>query len=105
MSIEDGNVENFELEILQLEEEDGSIVDAIVIADMEMDGQCYVALQVFDEDSTPEELEIILAKLSPDPNDEDFEIVEFLDEGEEFDKVAAAFEEAFESVEEENGEE
>jgi uncharacterized protein YozE (UPF0346 family) len=98
MDIEDNDMEDSELEIMQLEEEDGSIVDAAVIADMELDDQYYVALQIFDEDSVPEELEVTLAKITPDPDDDDFEIVEFLEEGEEFDKVAAAFDESFKAA-------
>ena len=96
MSVKD--YEDDELEILQVEDEDGNLVDCGVIADLEMDGQHYAALQMFDDDSVPEELEVILCKISPDPDDEDFEIVEFLDEGEEFDKVAAAFDASFEAM-------
>ena len=81
-------VENndFEADILTLTDEDGVDSDFAVIGEMELDGNNYLALVPNDEDGD----EFVILKLAVDENGK--EMLVTIDDDDEFDKVADAFE-------------
>lgn len=77
---------DFEADILTLTDEEGVERNFAVIGDLELDGNNYLAL--VPEDS--EEDEYIVLKIAVDENGEEMLIT--VDDDDEFDKVADAFE-------------
>lgn len=76
----------FEADILTLTDEDGVEKDFAVIGDMELDGNNYLALVPADEEGD----EFVILKLAVDEDGN--EMLVTIDDDEEFDKVADAFE-------------
>ena len=76
----------YEADILTLTDEDGVEKDYEVIGDMEIDGNNYLALVPSDEDGD----EFIILKLATDEDGN--EMLVTIDDDDEFDKVADAFE-------------
>ena len=80
------DMNEYEADILTLTDEDGVEKDYEVIGDMEIDGNNYLALVPADEDGD----EFIILKLAVDENGN--EMLVTIDDDDEFDKVADAFE-------------
>ena len=81
--------EGLDADILTLTDEDGVEKDFAVIGDMELDGNNYLALVPNDEDGD----EFVILKLAIDENGN--EMLVTIDDDDEFDKVADAFEDVF----------
>lgn len=81
-------VENneFEADILTLTDEDGVEKDFAVIGDLEIDGNNYLALVPNDEEGD----EFVILKIAVDEDGN--EMLVTIDDDDEFDKVADAFE-------------
>ncbi len=77
---------DFEADILTLTDEDGVEKDFAVIGDMELDGNNYLALVPNDEEGD----EFVILKLAVDEDGN--EMLVTIDDDDEFDKVADAFE-------------
>ena len=87
--------ENYEVEVYTLTDEDGTETEYELIGSMDIDGQSYVALIPYEEEtdgakSEDEELGFIVLRVESEDGEEVFVSIE--DEA-EFDKVASAFEE------------
>ncbi len=78
--------EEFEADILTLTDEEGVEKNFAVIGDMELDGNNYLALVPEDEEGD----EFVILKLAID--EEGHEMLVTIDDDDEFDKVADAFE-------------
>lgn len=76
----------FEADVLTLTDEEGVEKDFAVIGDMELDGSNYLALVPVDEEGD----EFVILKLAVDEDGN--EMLVTIDDDEEFDKVADAFE-------------
>ena len=79
----------FEQEIFTLTDEEGNESDFELIGNMEIDGLTYVALIPVEGD----EDEYVILKLTEDENGD--EILVTIDDDDEFDKAADAFEDEF----------
>ena len=77
---------DFEADIITLTDEEGKEIDFEVIGDMEIDGNVYLALVPRDEDGDA----FVILKVTQDENGEDMLVT--IDDDDEFDKVADAFE-------------
>ena len=85
--------ENFdmdEVEIYTLTEEDGTESDFELIGRLDIDGQTYVALiPVEEEESESDEYEFVVLRVEDENGEETFVTIE---DDEEFDRIADAFE-------------
>ena len=81
--------ENFEYDVFTLTDEEGNESQLELLGKLELEGCMYVALIPFEG----EDDEYVILKISTD--DEGNEILLTIDEDEEFDKVADAFEDSF----------
>lgn len=87
------NMENMENEALfTLTDEDGNESQFALIGQLELDGQEYLALIPADSDNDNED-EYVVLKITVDENGE--EILVTIDDDDEFDRVADAFEDQF----------
>lgn len=83
-----------EEEIFTLTDEEGNESQFALIGELELDGQEYLALIPADaEQGSEEEDEYVILKVTADENGE--EILVTIDDDEEFDRVADAFEDRF----------
>lgn len=80
---------DFETEVFTLTDDEGNESQFELIGNLEIDGNTYVALIPVDGD----EEEYVVLKVIEDPNGE--EILITIDDDDEFDKVADAFEDEF----------
>ncbi len=80
---------DFEEEVFTLTDEEGNESDFEFIGRIELDGNMYVALIPTDGDDE----EYVILKVETDENGEEFLIT--IEDDEEFDKVADAFEDEF----------
>ena len=79
--------------IFTLTDEEGNESQFALVGEMEMDGQEYLALIPVDTTDGGEEDEYVILKVTTDENGE--EILITIDDDEEFDRVADAFEDRF----------
>lgn len=82
-----------EEELFTLTDEEGNESQFALVGDMELDGQEYLALIPADTEGGGEEDEYVILKVTVDENGE--EILVTIDDEEEFDRVADAFEDRF----------
>ena len=81
-------------DLFTLTDEEGNESQFALIGELELDGQEYLALVPVDEDQTAEdEDEYVILKVTADENGE--EILVTIDDDDEFDRVADAFEDRF----------
>jgi len=79
--------------IVTLIDEDGVEKDFGFVDSIQLNGNTYVALTELDSDSEDEESELILLRVEKDANGEDTLVS--IDDDDEFDDVADAFEDLF----------
>lgn len=79
--------------IFTLTDEEGNESQFALVGEMELDGQEYLALIPADTEGDGEEDEYVILKVTADENGE--EILVTIDDDEEFDRVADAFEDQF----------
>lgn len=82
-----------EEELFTLTDEEGNESQFALVGDLELDGQEYLALIPADTEGDGEEDEYVILKVTVDENGE--EILVTIDDDEEFDRVADAFEDRF----------
>lgn len=80
-------------ELFTLTDEEGNESQFALVGDLELDGQEYLALIPADTDGDGEDDEYVILKVTADENGE--EILVTIDDEEEFDRVADAFEDRF----------
>ena len=80
-------------ELFTLTDEEGNESQFALVGDLELDGQEYLALIPADTEGDGEEDEYVILKVTTDENGE--EILVTIDDDEEFDRVADAFEDRF----------
>lgn len=81
--------ENFEEDVITLTDEDGNESKFYIIGDMEVDGEVYYALEPVEND----EDEYVILKATTDANGN--EVLLTIEDDDEFDRVADAFEDSF----------
>ena len=82
-----------EEELFTLTDEEGNESQFALVGDLELEGQEYLALIPADTEGDGEEDEYVILKVTADENGE--EILVTIDDEEEFDRVADAFEDRF----------
>lgn len=88
------NNEAMEEELFTLTDEEGNESQFALVGELELDGQEYLALVPVDADPADDgEDEYVILKVTADENGE--EILVTIDDDEEFDRVADAFEDQF----------
>ena len=86
---------NYEAEIITLTDEDGSEIDFEIIGQYEMNGVVYIALlPVEEEEKDGSTWEYIVLKLAKDGDEE---MLVTVDDDDEFEAVAAYFDDLFSS--------
>ncbi|MCH5183316.1 MAG: DUF1292 domain-containing protein [Oscillospiraceae bacterium] len=80
-------------DLFTLTDEEGNESQFALVGDLELDGQEYLALIPADTEGDGEEDEYVILKVTTDENGE--EILVTIDDDEEFDRVADAFEDRF----------
>ena len=79
--------------IFTLTDEEGNESQFALVGEMELEGQEYLALIPVDTEDGDEEDEYVILKVTTDENGE--EILVTIDDDDEFDRVADAFEDQF----------
>jgi uncharacterized protein YrzB (UPF0473 family) len=83
-----------------LDLEDGSTVVCTVVTILEVDGQDYIVLLPLDEDGENEDGEVWFYRYSENPEDPNEEpVLGYIEDDEEYELVADAFDEFLDSVE------
>lgn len=93
---------NFEDEemTVELELEDGTVVTCAIITILEVEGQDYIVLLPLDENGENEDGEVWFYGYSENPDDPNEEPeLKFIEDDEEYEKVADAFDEYLDSCE------
>lgn len=95
--------ENFEAEeemTVDLDLEDGTSVTCSVVTILEVEGKEYIALLPLNENGENEDGEVWFYRYSENPNDPNEEPeLGYIDDDEEYEKVADAFDEFLDNVE------
>lgn len=91
----DGNDE-YDPEIYTLTDEDGNELHFALLETLEDNGSVYKALIPVNEDGEEESNEYVILKCSVDENGED--ILETIDDDDEFDRIADMFDDAFSDI-------
>lgn len=96
-----GNTENLDEEMtVELELEDGSVVNCSIITILEVSGQEYIVLLPLDEDGNNEDGEVWFYRYSENPEDPNEEPeLSFIESDEEYEAVADAFDEYLDQCE------
>lgn len=98
-----GNKENEEIDeemTVELELEDGSTVNCAIITILEVQQKDYIVLLPLDENGSNDDGEVWFYRYKEDENDPDKEPeLEFIEEDDEYDMVADAFDEFLDNQE------
>lgn len=98
-----GNKENEEIDeemTVELELEDGSTVNCAIITILEVQQKDYIVLLPLDENDSNDDGEVWFYRYKEDENDPDKEPeLEFIEEDDEYDMVADAFDEFLDNQE------
>lgn len=85
---------------VELELEDGTVVNCAIITILSVEGQDYIALLPLDEEGENEDGEVWFYRYSENPEDPNEEPeLGFIEEDDEYEKVADAFDEYLDSCE------
>lgn len=85
---------------VELELDDGSIVNCAIITILEVEGQDYIVLMPLDEDGQNDDGEVWFYRYSENPDDPNEEPeLGFIEDDAEYDKVEEAFDEYLDSCE------
>lgn len=85
---------------VELELEDGTVVNCAIITILSVEGQDYIALLPLDEEGENEDGEVWFYRYSENPEDPNEEPeLGFIEEDDEYEKVAEAFDEYLDSCE------
>lgn len=85
---------------VELELEDGTVVNCAIITILSVEGQDYIALLPLDEEGENEDGEVWFYRYSENPEDSNEEPeLGFIEEDDEYEKVAEAFDEYLDSCE------
>lgn len=90
------NNEMKEPEIFTLTDEDGSELNFMLLASLEHEGVEYKAMVPVDENGEEESDEYVILRCGVDEDGED--ILETIDDDEEFDRIADIFDDEFETI-------
>lgn len=83
-----------------LELDDGSSVECAIVTILEAEGKDYIALLPLDENGENEDGEVWFYRYSENPDDPNEEpVLDYIDDDEEYELVADAFDEFLDSVE------
>ncbi|MCR5107226.1 MAG: DUF1292 domain-containing protein [Lachnospiraceae bacterium] len=95
----DINIEDEEMTV-ELELDDGSVVNCSVLTILEVDGHDYIALLPVSEDNEDDEELVWFYRYSENPEDPNEEpVLEYIDDDDEYEAVADAFDELLDSAE------
>lgn len=96
-----GKNENLDEEMtVELNLEDGTTVVCAIITILDVDGQDYIVLLPLDENGENEDGEVWFYRYSENPDDPNEEpVLDYIDDDEEYELVADAFDEFLDSVE------
>ncbi len=97
------NNEEYDPEIYTLTDEDGNELFFALIGTLENEGNVYKALIPVDENGEEESEEYVILKCSVDENGED--ILETIEDDDEFEKIADIFDDEFADIFYDNDEE
>ena len=83
-----------------LELDDGSTVECAIVTILEAEGRDYIALLPLDENGENEDGEVWFYRYSENPDDPNEEpVLDYIDDDDEYEVVADAFDEFLDSVE------
>ena len=85
--------EEYEMDVYTLVDEEGVETDFEFLGSIELDGNTYVAFSPLDQDEESDEEEYVVFKVSADEDGN--EVYDNIEDDEEFDRVSDAFEDAF----------
>ncbi len=85
--------EEYDMDVYTLVDEEGVETDFEFLGSIELDGNTYVAFSPLDQDEESDEEEYVVFKVSTDEDGN--EVYDNIEDDEEFDKVSDAFEDAF----------
>ena len=88
--------EEYDPEIYTLTDEDGNELNFALLGTLEHEGNVYKAMVPVDENGKEESDEYVILKLTQDENGED--ILETIDDDEEFDREADYFDDLFSDI-------
>ena len=88
--------EEYDPEIYTLTDEDGNELNFALLGTLEHEGEVYKAMVPVDENGEETSEEYVILKLSKDENGED--ILETIDDDEEFDRIADIFDDEFSDI-------
>lgn len=85
---------------VELELDDGSVVNCAVITILPVDGKDYIALLPLDENGDNEDGEVWFYRYSENPDDPNEEpVLDYIEEDDEYENVAEAFDEYLDACE------
>lgn len=85
---------------VELELEDGTVVNCAVITILSVENKEYIVLLPLEEDGTNEEGEVWFYRYSENPDDPNEEpVLDFIEDDEEYEKVSDAFDEYLDNCE------
>ncbi len=95
------NVENEEEDMtVELELEDGTVVNCAIVTILTVEQNDYIALLPLEEDGTNEDGEVWFYRYSENPDDPNEEPqLDYIDDDDEYEKVADAFDEYLDNCE------
>lgn len=93
------DLENEEMTV-ELELEDGTVVNCAIVTIFTVDSQDYIALLPLNEEGTNEDGEVWFYRYSENPDDPNEEPeLDYIDDDDEYEKVADAFDEYLDNCE------
>ncbi|MCM1568922.1 MAG: DUF1292 domain-containing protein [Roseburia sp.] len=85
---------------VELELEDGAVVNCAVITILTVENQDYIVLLPLEKDGTNQDGEVWFYRYSENPDDSDEEpVLDFIEDDEEYEKVSDAFDEYLDNCE------
>ena len=94
------NDNNDEEMTVELELEDGTLVNCAIVTILTVEGKDYIALLPMNENGENEDGEVWFYSYSENPDDPDEEpVLDYIDDDEEYEKVADAFDEYLDNCE------